>query len=496
MKNYILLILLCGAALAAHAQPGPGFALRFDGSGNYVAVPHTAALNALPLTVMAWVKASAGGDLVNKYVSGSLNGWDVFIRAGHVRAWYFRDSTRFIWDGGDGLDGGIITDGVWHQVAFTVDASGGKLYVDGVLRASRAWTGTPGAPTTTQQVRLGIDSSGTVRLNGQLDEVSLWNVALSQSLIQSFLYTPLAGDFSGFLMALYHCDEGGGTLVADSAPPAGDNSGTWVGTPMFAPTVVAPQAGSDGGTPRGDCSTTPGITEVNLDWRGENLAGCKVTIDYSRSRIRRLAPDCTTIYTADLPSQAPRRWTILSQPPGASAQLTVTSNGVTLTLPLAGDYTVQLEVCPGDCVVPGPDGNNFPLVPSVGTVTVRAETELPLRVQERPVLPPSAMAPTPRLDLSESRRACITSGGGGFINPQWVTVNSWTGPDDYKLVEGSVVSAWPSTHGSLLNHDLAFNGGDWYVINDVTMSVSPDPRYYNLLSMKPESERNPHLLAC
>jgi len=33
--------------------------------------------------------------------------------------------------------------------------------------------------------------------------------------------------------------------------------------------------------------------------------------------------------------------------------------------------------------------------------------------------------------------------------------------------------------------DLAFNGGDWYTINDVTMSVSPDPRYYNLLSLTP-----------
>src|SRR5439155_15290593 len=99
-------------------------------------------------------------------------------------------------------------------------------------------------------------------------------------------------------------------------------------------------------------------------------------------------------------------------------------NGVTLPLPLAGDYTVQMEVCPGDCVVPGPSGTgNFPMVPSVGTITVRAETELPLRVQERPVLPPSAMVPTPRLDPSQL--SCLFQ-GGGFINPQWVTVDPWT----------------------------------------------------------------------
>src|SRR5688500_9977544 len=97
MKHHIRLILFCSAALAAHAQPGPGFALRFNNTNGYVAVPHTTALNAFPLTVMAWVNATQGGHLVNKYVSSSLNGWDVFIRAGRLRAWYFRDNTRFVW---------------------------------------------------------------------------------------------------------------------------------------------------------------------------------------------------------------------------------------------------------------------------------------------------------------------------------------------------------------------------------------------------------------
>ena len=35
-----------------------GRALAFNGSGNYVAVPHTSALNAFPLTVTMWVKTS------------------------------------------------------------------------------------------------------------------------------------------------------------------------------------------------------------------------------------------------------------------------------------------------------------------------------------------------------------------------------------------------------------------------------------------------------
>jgi hypothetical protein len=84
------------------------------------------------------------------------------------------------------------------------------------------------------------------------------------------------------------------------------------------------------------------------------------------------------------------------------------------------------------------------MVPSTITITLRAEPELPLRAQERPVLPPSAMVPTPRLALSDSQLNCLSQGGGDVTHPQWVTINPWTGPNDYRLVEGLVVSAWPS----------------------------------------------------
>ena len=43
---------------------------------------------------------------------------------------------------------GAFNDGRWHQVVFVVDTAGGALYVDGALKASQPWTGTPGPPTT------------------------------------------------------------------------------------------------------------------------------------------------------------------------------------------------------------------------------------------------------------------------------------------------------------------------------------------------------------
>jgi hypothetical protein len=256
---------------------------------------------------------------------------------------------------------------------------------------------------------------------------------------------------------------------------------------------------NEGGTPRGNCSNIPGATEVRLDWRGQNLAGCKVELVSTRSKIHRVGSDCMTIYYKDLPPEVPRQWTILSQPAEANAQVVASGNSATLTLPLAGNYTVQLTICPsGNCPVIESPGltNTFPLITTSGTITIRADAELPLRVQERPVLPPSALRPTPRLDLTDEERSCRCQGGGGLINPQWVTVNPWTGPNDYKLVEGYVVRSWPPMTDAPFNHDLAWNGGDWYVIHDVGVVVSPDPKYYNLVSTKPEWEASPNLLGC
>src|SRR5438552_12830123 len=59
---------------STHAQSGPGSALFVAGTVNYVAVPHTAAFNSLPITVMAWVNASqptGQQGLINKYVANS-----------------------------------------------------------------------------------------------------------------------------------------------------------------------------------------------------------------------------------------------------------------------------------------------------------------------------------------------------------------------------------------------------------------------------------------
>jgi Concanavalin A-like lectin/glucanases superfamily/Bacterial Ig domain len=158
-------------------------ALSFDGVNDSVDVPHTPAFDAYPLTIAAWFKTSATGlgGLINKYYPSSVNGYQIFTTGGKLCAWYFRDASDYIWDGsGCGLATSGFNDNRWHHVVFVVDASGGRLFVDGVQKAARAWTGTPGPTTTTQDLRFGqYPWTGPLFFSGALDDVRLYNRALA-----------------------------------------------------------------------------------------------------------------------------------------------------------------------------------------------------------------------------------------------------------------------------------------------------------------------------
>ena len=163
-----------------------GGALAFDGTSQYVNVPDTPALNAYPLTVAVWIKTSTASGVrgvANKYVAGSYNGYNVFLSNGNLCAWYLRDTGNYVYDGsGCPFNVPGYNDNQWHHVAYVVDAAGGRLYVDGLEKGSLGWTGTAGAPTTTQPVQLGHYPGafgGAEYFAGSLDDVRIYNGTLS-----------------------------------------------------------------------------------------------------------------------------------------------------------------------------------------------------------------------------------------------------------------------------------------------------------------------------
>src|SRR2546426_977520 len=70
-------------------------------------------------------------------------------------AWYYKDSANHVYPGG-GCPFNVpgYNDGQWHQVTFVVHATEVKLHCNIQCKLLIAWTGTPGASTTTQPVDL------------------------------------------------------------------------------------------------------------------------------------------------------------------------------------------------------------------------------------------------------------------------------------------------------------------------------------------------------
>src|ERR1035438_6295986 len=225
-QSPVSLLLACAALIGCGAFTqvmlgGPGYALNFNGTNSYVQVAHNVALDSLPLTVTAWVRTtrnSSGADgIVSKYADAGFNGYSMHLLNGHVRAWYFRDFADSVFDGSEGLDGGFIADGNWHHLAFVVDTSGGRLFVDGTMKSNLTWRGVAQVTTNTLPLQIGRYYTAPSAFLGAMDEVSLWNRALDTNEVNYLKHRLLPANADG-LIGYWKFDDNGGLVASDSSP--------------------------------------------------------------------------------------------------------------------------------------------------------------------------------------------------------------------------------------------------------------------------------------
>jgi len=117
----------------------------------------------------------------------------------------------------------------WQHLAFTYDGSYIRLYKNGIIIDSTAANGT--ITQTTQSFNLGmLDYQGSAfHLNGKLDEIRLWDLALSQTEINSWMCTPIDLTHPNYnnLMGYWKLNDGQGTIAYDQT--ANGNNGTLMG---------------------------------------------------------------------------------------------------------------------------------------------------------------------------------------------------------------------------------------------------------------------------
>jgi len=164
-----------------NAVVGTG-ALSFNGTTQYVNVPNSTDINITSaMSMTAWVKIASTTDnsyrmiLSKKLTFTDAGGYELFyhpvlhqllVRSGGTSTTY-------------NLIQPLTLDTNWHHIAVTINGSSAVFYVDGIAQTGASGVvGNP--PSNTQKLTIGCRSgTGEYSWNGQLDDVRLYNRALS-----------------------------------------------------------------------------------------------------------------------------------------------------------------------------------------------------------------------------------------------------------------------------------------------------------------------------
>jgi hypothetical protein len=174
-----------------------GQAFHFNGVNQYALIPNAPALNPTnALTLEAWINIAAfnGGGAINITMKDDPFGTDrQYIHSmGLIGGkWVMRASV--------GVPTGLATcngnlalqTNIWYHVAMTYDGTTLKEYVNGNLDGSLPVTGL--IVPTSNPFLIGSETSGPWAFAGLVDEVSLYNRALSAAEIQSIYNASTAG---------------------------------------------------------------------------------------------------------------------------------------------------------------------------------------------------------------------------------------------------------------------------------------------------------------
>jgi large repetitive protein len=224
-----------------------GQALLLNGTSQYASVPDSADLDITgAITMAAWIKPGKADtqDLIAKEINGVADGYQLSLAAPSSTGKVF---VRFNNDPNNRVDSltSYPTNGAWVHVAATYDGSTVRMYYNGVLEASRAWTGLI-APNSTP-LGIGAQSNNARWFQGGIDDVRLYDRALT------------AGEIAALA----------GALTNHAPATVGDSYSTPAGTALTvaAPGVLANDTDADGDplTAILDTPVSHGVLVLNAD---------------------------------------------------------------------------------------------------------------------------------------------------------------------------------------------------------------------------------------
>ncbi len=243
MKNLVVLfVCMIGLMVSLNAQAPKNTCIVLDG---------TAGIE-IPVTFSGWPSLSIESWF--KYVDTETWRWvfgtgpdycnlGMAVAEGDSIMRYHITTTEYGTSTYDGKK--LLTPGTWYHIAMVFDGETVKIFIDGELDFQANDNGRIKITNTKYAIGAGYWSGNEI-FKGAIDEVRIWNRAITQTEIKNNMNKELTGKENG-LKNYYPCNEGSGDVLYDIA--SGQNgvikSGvTWFGTPSKKTNPSNPSSGT------------------------------------------------------------------------------------------------------------------------------------------------------------------------------------------------------------------------------------------------------------
>ena len=176
------------------------------GDNQDISLPNTSSLNTYPISVSLWYNTNKLSDgeasnIFSKYTPANWNGFQILLTDNRnvankndtfndgfgVQAFYLRSNNDRVlgYYNEDSFSQKFISKDTWYHFVFVLDKTGGKIYVNGILKDSHVWTGNEGPSNNSLLWKIG--GYYNTWYNGKIDDVGVWNRVLTVKEIK-YLY--------------------------------------------------------------------------------------------------------------------------------------------------------------------------------------------------------------------------------------------------------------------------------------------------------------------
>ena len=246
--------------------PGSGKAISFDGVEDEADAG--ASFTYQNFTVDMWVNPGATqvtyADIIDNNHNQGQN-WFCQQVGENTNEYYFGCS----FGEGQVFSHFSIKANVWQHVSLVKSAIALETYVNGILSESTPWSGA--INFSNQFLRLGKWGGGGRNWKGSMDEVRIWNTALTQAQIRERMCHKITSSDTLFtnLVAYYNFDEGEGNIIYDGTANA--TNGILINSPARI------TSGAAIGNTSSNNYTTTGLPGTSLGFNGQDNFGVTYT---------------------------------------------------------------------------------------------------------------------------------------------------------------------------------------------------------------------------